>query len=97
LDDLLYIFRISSFPEFKNNSTEIKIIERMTGIWSNFAKTGEPIPKEDNKGIFANVFWEKFTPSNKKYLEIDNELVMKTNLNAERMEVWDELFLKKCV
>ena len=89
-DDLLYIFRVSFFPEFDKDSAEVKTVQRMTAIWANFAKTGEPIPKDDS--LFSNVKWEKYTTKDKKYLEIGEELVTKTDLNAERMNFWDKLF-----
>ncbi|XP_058796122.1 uncharacterized protein LOC131666989 [Phymastichus coffea] len=89
-DDLLYIFRVSFFPEFDKNSAEIRTVERMTAIWSNFAKTGEPIPKDSE--LFANVTWEKFTCNNQKYLNIGKDLAMETALYQERMDFWDKLF-----
>ncbi|XP_032456548.1 uncharacterized protein LOC100116956 [Nasonia vitripennis] len=89
-DDLLYLFRVSFFPDFDKDSPDLKTVERMTAIWSNFAKTGEPIPKDDRN--FANVSWERYSAKEKKYLEIGSELVLKAGLNAERMELWDKLF-----
>lgn len=90
-DDLLYIFRVSFFPNFDNNSPEMKTVERMTAIWSNFAKTGEPITKDDSQ-LFTNVTWEKFTHDNQRYLNIGKELVMETRLYSDRMDFWDKLY-----
>lgn len=81
---------MSFFPDFDKDSPEVKTVERMTAIWSNFAKTGEPIPRDDPN--FANVTWNKYTKKDKEYLEIGNDLVVKTGLNAERMDLWDKLF-----
>lgn len=90
-DDLMYLLYISQFPFFKENDPEIPTVERMTAIWENFAKTGEPIPKDNE--LFKNVTWEKFTSENKSYLEINNELTMKDGvIYPERMNVWDKLF-----
>lgn len=89
-DDLLYLFCVSFFPYFDENSPEIPTVERMTKIWANFAKTGEPIPRDDE--IFSNVTWTPFDVKNKKYLEIGHELVMKTNLHGDRMDQWERLF-----
>ncbi|XP_043269312.1 uncharacterized protein [Venturia canescens] len=89
-DDLLYLFCVSFFPYFEENAPEIPTVERMTKIWANFAKTGEPIPRDDDK--FANVTWSPFDVENKRYLEIGEELVMKTNLHADRMNEWERLF-----
>lgn len=91
-DDLLYLFRVSLFPDFPTDSDALKIVERMTRIWANFAKSGQPISKED-ENLFNNVTWEKFTLINPKYLEIDSNLSMKSNLNQKRMNLWDKLFV----
>ncbi|KAJ8686630.1 hypothetical protein QAD02_022424 [Eretmocerus hayati] len=88
-DDLLYIFRVSFFPDFEKDSPDMKTVERMTSIWANFAKTGEPIPKDNE--LFKNVTWEPYTTENKRHLEIGNELVMKDSSNDERMKLWDEI------
>ena len=89
-DDLLYLFYGTAFPWFEEGSPEIPTVERMTAMWSHFANTGVPIPRDNP--IFANVIWEPFTAQNKKYLEIGNELIMKTNLHGDRMDEWDRLF-----
>lgn len=40
-DDLIYLFQIKKkFPEFKNTDQEIPTVEKLTIMWSNFAKTG---------------------------------------------------------
>ena len=62
----------------------------MTAMWANFAKTGEPIPQDDE--LFKGVTWEPFEVENQKYLDIGKELEMNTRLNAERMSFWDKLF-----
>ncbi|CAB0034145.1 unnamed protein product [Trichogramma brassicae] len=92
-DDLLYLFRVSFFPEFEKDSPEMRTVERMTAIWANFAKTGEPIPLEGSGvELFANVTWEPYRLDDQRYLEIGEELSMQTRLNAERMDIWDKLF-----
>ncbi|XP_051164874.1 uncharacterized protein LOC127283823 [Leptopilina boulardi] len=91
-DDLIYLFFLENrFPMFNETDPEVQIIERMTSIWENFAITGNPIP-EDNL-IFENVTWQRFTPSNKCYLDIGSELIMKNgNIYPDRMQLWDKLF-----
>lgn len=76
---------------FNETDPEVRTIERMTAIWENFAKTGNPIPKDN--ALFENVIWQQFIPSNKCYLNIGNELIMKNgNIYPERMQLWDKLF-----
>lgn len=63
----------------------------MTTMWTNFAKTGIPLPK-DNK-LDSNVEWIKYNPKKPAYLNIGNELEIKmTGINSERMNEWDKLF-----
>lgn len=71
---------------------EIPMVEKMTGIFENFARTGKPIP--ENNSLFEDVTWKQFTPQRKRYLEINNSsLVMKNGLiYPERMRLWDRLF-----
>ncbi|XP_043472364.1 esterase E4-like [Leptopilina heterotoma] len=91
-DELMYIFYMSKFPKFVEGDPEILMVEKMTAIFENFAKTGEPIPKDNS--LFENVSWKKFTPQQKRYLEINNSsMIMKNGvIYPERMKLWDRLF-----
>ena len=90
-DDLMYLFYIKQFPFFKKGDPEVPTVEKMTAMWAHFAKTGEPIPK--NNQLFKNVTWEKFTPQHKRYLEINTELTMKNGIIfSNRMKFWEKLF-----
>ncbi|XP_001603584.1 esterase E4 [Nasonia vitripennis] len=90
-DDLIYVFYISyAFPFFDKDAPETPMVEKMTSIWANFAKTGEPIPK--NNDLFKKVKWNVLTPENHKYLEINDTFAMKANLFADRYELWGRLF-----
>ena len=76
---------------FKKDDPENMTVERMTAMWEHFAKSGEPIPQ--NNELFKNVTWERFSPEQKRYLEINKEFSMKDGLiNTKRMELWDSLF-----
>ena len=87
----MYLFHIKQFPLFEKDDPEIPTLEKMTAMWAHFAKTGEPIPK--NNQLFKNVTWEKFTLQQKRYLEINTELIMKNGIIfGSRMEFWDRLF-----
>ncbi|XP_044018737.1 esterase FE4 [Aphidius gifuensis] len=90
-DDLLYFFNVSYFNYFDENSVETPIVERMTTMWTNFAKTGIPLPK-DNK-LNSNIEWIKYNQKKPAYLNIGNELeIIMTGINTERMNEWDKLF-----
>ncbi|XP_015127076.1 esterase E4 [Diachasma alloeum] len=90
-DDLMYLFYQSKvFPYFEDDAPENVMVEKMTAIWANFAKTGEPIPKDNP--LFKDVSWTKFTPENQAYLDIDNKLEVKNGLYIDRMKEWERLF-----
>ncbi|KAJ8686916.1 hypothetical protein QAD02_022710 [Eretmocerus hayati] len=90
-DDLQYIFYVSYLtPLFQNNDPETLMVEKMTSMWANFAKSGEPIPK--NNTLFGDFAWETLTPKNHKYLKIDEIFEMRSKLFPERYALWDEMF-----
>lgn len=90
-DDLLYFFNVSYFNYFDENSIDIPIVERMTTMWTNFAKNGTPLPK--NNKLNPNIEWIKYNQKKPTYLNIGNELEIKmTGINTERMNEWDKLF-----
>ncbi|XP_051159978.1 juvenile hormone esterase-like [Leptopilina boulardi] len=91
-DELMYVFYMSRFPKFVKGDPEISMVEKMTAIFENFAKTGKPIPNHNS--LFENVKWKKFTTLRKRYLEINNcSMIMKNGvIYPKRMKLWDSLF-----
>ncbi|XP_044727814.1 esterase E4-like [Chrysoperla carnea] len=91
-DDLIYIFfiRHQKFPLFGPNDPAIRTVERMTKLYTNFAKFGNPTPEKDP--ITDRVIWEPFTSDNKKYMNIQCTLKMKQDMFAERYAIWNRLF-----
>ncbi|GLV44898.1 uncharacterized protein CBL_14529 [Carabus blaptoides fortunei] len=87
-DDLLYLFRVARFPEIQKSDPENKIIDHLTTLWANFARTGNPTP--DNPAL-----WPPRTSNNKVYLNIDTELTLKDDLYGDRYAVWDQQFPMK--
>ena len=80
---------------FQSTDPEVRTVERMTSMWANFAKTGYPIPS--NNSLFQGVTWTKLTPKNEAYLEITENLTMKSNLYLDRMQLWESLFPLKAI
>lgn len=72
------------------NDREAPLVDRMTAMWANFAKTSEPIPQ--GSSLFHGVNWEKLSPDSYNYLEINTNLEMKKNFFAERMKFWETLY-----
>ena len=90
-DDLQYILYMSFiFPLFKEGDPENVMVEKMTTMWTNFAKTGEPIPKNNN--LLKGVTWSTLTPRGKEYLDINEKFTMQRNMFADRYGLWDRLF-----
>lgn len=60
----------------------------MVGIWTTFARTGNPNPIIDS----PNVKWEPVTANQFNCLNIDEEVTSRKELpEKERMKFWDEL------
>lgn len=90
-DELGYLFKtISQVENFKPGSAEEVIMKRLTKLWTNFAKYGDPNPKETNDLI--NIRWEPTGSNGLNYLNIDRELSVGVNPDAERMEFWDKIY-----
>ncbi|XP_068082692.1 esterase FE4 [Anabrus simplex] len=62
---------------------------RMLKMYSDFAKTGNPTPEVTD---LVPVIWKPHTASNPCYLNIDEELSLKTNLFGDRMAFWKEIY-----
>ncbi|KAG5884815.1 hypothetical protein JTB14_012023 [Gonioctena quinquepunctata] len=91
-DDLIYLFYIQKlFPLFKDNSPqEVEMVTKLTALYYNFAKTGNPIPTPVDK--LDNVKWEPFNMKDQKYMEIGNKLVMHEKLYDKRFMEWEKLY-----
>ncbi|XP_018568324.1 acetylcholinesterase isoform X2 [Anoplophora glabripennis] len=51
--------------------------QRLLTLWTNFVKCLNPTPKKDS--VLNNVIWEKLTPNNLVYLNINKTLEMQKN------------------
>ncbi|XP_056638299.1 juvenile hormone esterase-like [Diorhabda sublineata] len=90
-DDLIYLFYIKLFPLFTETSPqEIEMVTKLTKMYANFAKTGNPIPTPSEQ--LDNVKWEPFTLNDQKYMDIGNKLTMFNKLNNERYSEWEKLY-----
>ncbi|XP_060522228.1 esterase E4-like [Cylas formicarius] len=91
-DDLIYLFYISKlFPLFKENTPkEVEMVTKLTSLYANFAKFGNPIPTPNDK--LDNVKWEPFTPKTQKYLDLGNKLTVQEKLYEKRYAEWEKLF-----
>ncbi|CAH1107847.1 unnamed protein product [Psylliodes chrysocephalus] len=91
-DDLIYLFYNSKlFPLFKEHGPkEIEMVEKLTMLYANFARTGNPTPGRSE--ALDNTIWEPYNLTERKYLDIGKRLVVKEKLNENRFEVWEKLY-----
>ncbi|XP_075214398.1 juvenile hormone esterase-like isoform X2 [Lycorma delicatula] len=89
-DELTYIFPRNDTETIDVNSPELRTIQRMTRMWTNFAKTRSP------NGIDTKeVFWEPASKQKMRVLNIGEHLkLMKTIISLDRMKLWGNVFKK---
>lgn len=78
VDDIAYLLYLpkckTENPDPPAVGTKDRItLERMTRMWTNFAKTGQPTSIQDE---FVNVNWKPATANDLCYLDIGNELCL---------------------
>ncbi|KAJ2951269.1 hypothetical protein O0L34_g5670 [Tuta absoluta] len=87
-DDLAYLFPVKFMNQsVAKDSREFQLIDKVTKLWTNFAKYGNPTP--DNS---LGVKWEPFTLQHQHYLDIGEDLVLKTKPDDEDIQFWEELY-----
>ncbi|KAJ2951268.1 hypothetical protein O0L34_g5669 [Tuta absoluta] len=86
-DDVAYLFPVKFLNlTVDTNSTEFHLIDRMTRLWTNFAKKGNPTP--DNS---LGAEWKPYTLQDQHYLEIGTELELKTRPDDEDIQFWEQI------
>ncbi|KAJ8673052.1 hypothetical protein QAD02_004313 [Eretmocerus hayati] len=86
-DEMEYLFYMKQRDEFgfgmwKKGTTPYKVMERLTGMWTNFATYGTPTPETSE---LLPVQWLPVDDGkNIKYLDIHKEIEMKTMPNIEQ-------------
>ncbi|KAM7360189.1 juvenile hormone esterase-like [Cochliomyia hominivorax] len=90
-DELLYLFNSPLLtPLFKKNDPENDTIERLTRLWFEFAKKGNPNNVSDKYLNAAN--WPLYSDETKLYLEIGDNLNVKSDAHyRERYKAWDSI------
>ncbi|KAL0880455.1 hypothetical protein ABMA27_002869 [Loxostege sticticalis] len=95
-DDLPYIFPAKIFNQKIYKDLEnLKLIENITKLWTNFAKHGNPTP--DNS---LGVKWTPFSVEGQDYLDIGNRLATKTHPEKEDIDFWESIYreyLPRCI
>nr|ATJ44551.1 acetate esterase 7 [Helicoverpa assulta] len=87
-DDLTYLFPIKLFTDKVDKNSEcFKLIDRVTKLWTNFAKYGNPTPDAS-----LGVQWKPYTIEGQDYLDIGNVLVAGKSPDKEENDMWEKVF-----
>ncbi|XP_061729230.1 cholinesterase 1-like, partial [Cydia pomonella] len=87
-DELGYLYDISYMKE-RLRDEDMLIVDRMTELWTNFAKYGNPTPKTSK---LIPVQWPRVSRDKLPYLEINTELRLGSRPMHERMSFLDLLY-----
>ncbi|CAH2064843.1 unnamed protein product, partial [Iphiclides podalirius] len=88
-DDVAYLFDISMLSTEAPTEEDQLVIDRMTTMWTNFVKYGDPIPEATD---LLPVKWAPATSDVLHYLDIGSELDLKRRPFHDRMAFWDLFF-----
>uniref|UniRef100_W8B8I9 carboxylesterase n=1 Tax=Ceratitis capitata TaxID=7213 RepID=W8B8I9_CERCA len=97
-DELNYLFQTPRIDSRKFAEKDKLIIKRLSALWTNFARYGNPTPAESDFTRDLGCVW---TPTNGAAKEenisldcfiIDEECRMLRNPDSERIEFWKEIY-----
>ena len=93
-DDLMYIFPMKLLPKVPANETDIEISNLLTKHISNFSRTGNPSPINDEEAEATSLQWPlmKSCESDMFIIEKDGNIVIKKDEDVERNDTWTQLF-----
>ncbi|KAH9642996.1 hypothetical protein HF086_013557 [Spodoptera exigua] len=88
-DELGYLFDLEIFSKDVAPEDQL-MIDRLTTLWINFVKYGDPTPTTSE---LLPIKWEPITKTSQPYLNIDANLTFESRPFHDRMAFWD-LFYK---
>lgn len=88
-DDLFYLFSSVWNGKLEPGSVEEKHVRTFVKLWTNFAKTGNPTPDKNDQDL--KIEWKPVTKEENYYLEIGDQLEVKTNPAKDRMDFWEKI------
>ncbi|XP_063830880.1 esterase FE4-like [Ostrinia nubilalis] len=86
-DELFYLFSQEIIPTL----FETDMIQKMTTLWTNFAKYGDPTPEISE---LLPVKWSPVTPDDQRALYIDREIKTVPLWYTESLIFWRDLYAK---
>ncbi|KAL0860271.1 hypothetical protein ABMA27_009691 [Loxostege sticticalis] len=92
-DDLIYLFSLSyRFPMIPvDDSLDSQLVDRMTALWYNFARYGDPNPHVSQPEL-SSLHWPAMTPPKRQYLRIGDQFSVHAKMFEDRFKIWDELY-----
>ncbi|KAL0883611.1 hypothetical protein ABMA27_015754 [Loxostege sticticalis] len=84
-DDLGYVFELSLFVEEPTPEDQL-ILDRITTMWTNFAKYSDPTPQVSS---LLPVRWPSLTAESYNYMTLTEDMKVGQHPIQERMEFWD--------
>nr|XP_023019166.1 juvenile hormone esterase-like [Leptinotarsa decemlineata] len=87
-DDLGYLFKNTIDVDLHMGELEEIYVRRFVTLWTNFAKFGNPTPVDNN----LNIIWNPVENHTLHILDIDKDLTMLIDPEAERMKIWKDIY-----
>ncbi|CAD5224211.1 unnamed protein product [Bursaphelenchus xylophilus] len=88
--DIRYLFGKGMFSKFRPDSDDLKMLDIMTRMWSNFARNGDPNYDQENR------VWHPVDPENPfKHLELGLQPTEQDHYQGRRAEFWRKVELIK--
>lgn len=88
-DEMGYLFNPANLYKLYGSrgsqSPEEQTVERLTKLWTDFAKTGTPTP---NTNDLIPTLWEPFNSGDYKYYEIGDTLKSGNGLKKDTIQFW---------
>ncbi|CAF4895354.1 unnamed protein product [Pieris macdunnoughi] len=84
-EELKYLFQYNDVVVEQNDENQL-VISRVTKLWANFIKYGNPTPTVDE---LLPIKWTPVSEGTRPYMIIDSELKIENRVNKERMAFWD--------
>uniref|UniRef100_A0A0K8TUP8 Carboxylic ester hydrolase n=1 Tax=Epiphyas postvittana TaxID=65032 RepID=A0A0K8TUP8_EPIPO len=91
-DELFYLFQPIIFWPMPLVGIDKTVVERMTSMWTNFAKFGNPTSL---KSPVLNTNWIASDATQLSYLTVDKSLSMGSLPNPERIDFWKRIYKKR--
>ena len=83
-DEAGYLFQGVQTGKPVPGTREYLMLERLTKMWTDFAKTGNPTPGDNS--------WKPISQENITHLRIDDELELKEKFEEVTNRVWNEIY-----